>query len=69
MADLGALTTLNNNVAYVQFQSNQPINGPLARWDRASNELPLGSEEVTIVQDSTELDGCELVSQSTDIPV
>ena len=69
MADLGALTTLDDDVAFVQFQSNQPVNGPLARWDRASNELPLGSEEVTIVQDSTELDGGELVSQSTDIPV
>lgn len=69
MADLRALTTLNNDITFVQFQSNQPVDGPLARWDRASDELSLGSEEVAIVQDSTELNGSELVSQSTDIPV
>jgi len=68
-ADLGALPTLHDNVSFVQFQSYQPVNGPLARWDRASNELPFGSEEVTVVQDSTEFDGGELVPQGTDISV
>ena len=67
--DLRALTTLNDDITFVQFQSNQPVNGPLARWNRASDELPLGGEEVAIVQNSTKLDGGELVSQSTDIPV
>ena len=69
MIDLATLATLHDNVALVQFQSYQSVNGPLAGWDRTSNELSLGCEEVTVVEDSTELDGGELVSQSSDIPV
>ena len=61
MADLRALPSLNDNVAFVQFQLYQSVNGPLACWDRASNKLPLGGEEVTVIQDSTELDCGELV--------
>ena len=41
--------------AFIKFQSDCAIDGPLAGRDGACNELPLGREEVAIVQDPTKL--------------
>lgn len=62
-------TTLNDDVTLVELQLDDTIDGPLAGRNGASDELPLRSEEVTVIEDSAESDSGELVTQSTDVPV
>ena len=67
--DLVTVSSFNDDVALVQFQSDDAIDSPLAGGNGACDELSLRCEEVTVVQDATELDGDELVSERTDVPV
>lgn len=63
------LTALDDDVALVELEPDDTVDGPLGGRDRAGDELALGGEEVTVVEDSAERDGGELVTESTDVPV
>lgn len=67
--DLGTLTTFNNNIALIEFEPNDAIDGPLTSRDRTGDELTLGGEEVAVVEDAAQLNGDELITKGTDVPV
>jgi hypothetical protein len=60
---------LDDDVALVQLQPDNTVHGPLGGGDGAGDELAFRGKEVTIVQDLRELDGEELIPQSTDVPI
>jgi len=66
---LGALSAFDDNIALVELQPDEAIDGPLAGRDAAGDELPFWGEEMSVIKDSAEFDGDELISQSSDIPV
>lgn len=63
------MTSLNDDVTLVQLETNDTVYSPLTSGDSASDEFPLGSEPVTVVQDLRELEGNELITESTNIPI
>ena len=58
---LRARASFDNNVALIQLQFDQPVDGPLACGNRAGDKLPFWREEVAVVQDPAEFDRGELV--------
>ena len=62
-------TSLDDDVTLVELQLDDTIDGPLAGRNGAGDELPLRSEEVTVIENSAESDSGELVAQSTNVPV
>ena len=66
---LSTFTAHNDHIAPVELKPDFSIHSPLARRNRSSDELALWCEEVTIVEDPTELHSRELVPQSTNVSV
>lgn len=62
-------TTLDNDIALVQFQSDRAIHRSLTRRNAARHELAFGAEEVSIVEDTTELNRDKFIAESSDVPI
>ena len=62
-------SALDNDVALVELQTDNTVDGALAGGNRADDELTLGREPVAVVEDPAELDGDELVAERADIAV
>lgn len=62
-------SALDNNVALVELQADETVDGALAGGDRGDDELALGCEPVAIVEDPAKLDGDELVAERANIAV
>jgi len=62
-------TANNNDTTFVELQAHCSIYGALTRRDGTGDELAFGSEEVTIVKNTAEFDGDELIAKSANIAV
>lgn len=62
-------SSLDRNVSLVQLEPDGSVDGPLRRRNGGGDKLPLGREEVTVVEDVGEGGGDELVSERSDVPV
>jgi len=60
---------LNGDIALIEAEPDGSIDSPLAAWDSAGNKLPLGAEEVAVVENLGKVVGDELIPQGTDVPV
>lgn len=61
--------TFHDDVALVQFEAHDTVDGALAGRNGAHNKFTLGREPVPVVKNSAELNGDELVAEGTDVPV
>ena len=68
-AHLFRVSSLDDHVPLEQFQTDDAVDGPLAGRNRARHEFTFGREKMAIVENTTELDRDELVTERTDVAI
>lgn len=66
---LFGMPPFDHDIALVQLQPDGTVDRLLTRGEAAGHELPLGAEEVAVVQDVAKLRRDELVPQRPDVPI